>query len=394
MTKNLKHYVFDIPSPNLPLQELSALLDQKYCLSSGLEQELIQHALSVIDMISLVQDQNVRESDFQQFVIHKKFPDNLFEAFRCGDYITAKQIVFSKDWNLNKIDPKLRIYFTLYRKLFHRLDLSLSQNVPVISIPKEDANLEDKSSIYRQLKTLVKKRKYTAAYEFYLMHQYQFQKDTQIVLDLWLRVLYLEQKNQKTALMKQFDQNYQRGDFERAEILLKELENHSETMGIVPNYDYLHQKVEKKKVDIDRDDFVKRMQLYSWGKYYLELGAYEKCISIMDEYIQLDQDQTVKGYFLRGRAKERLKRYQEAKEDYQKAVAIIPYTTIFYRLGFLQFCSYEFEEALHTFQELEARDPFEVKTVYQLKRIYQRLDDREQQGLYHKKYRALKKMDC
>ena len=204
----------------------------------------------------------------------------------------------------------------------------------------------------------------------------------------------MEQRNYQHGMMNQFQKGYESGDYQTAKFALRELEEFAPRTGIVPNYDYLHQKIKVKEMDIWSEDYVRRMQLYSWGKYYFQIQDYEKCIDVMNEYILMDQDRTSKGYYLRGCVFEYLKQYEKAKEDYEHALRIIPCVTYSRRLSCVQMTMQDYKGALQTLLSAEERDPYDENIAYLIMKTYRYLDQEELKKEYRKKYRALKKMDC
>lgn len=392
--KQLEHFVYEVPTKALSIDELKNILNQKLEVASPEEILYLQQALAFIDMLSMVQKGQIRESDFEVFSYTTSWPSNMMEALRNGDYVSAKKIAFSSDWNIKQIEPSLRIYFTLYRKLFHLLELSFANQIPTISISHEEKTAKPEPNSFAKIYTHVKRSRYLKAYEMYLMNQYHFSKDGQVSMDLWLRTLAMEQRNYQHGMMSQFQKSYESGDYQTAKFALRELEDFAPRTGIVPNYDYLHQRIKVKESDIWSEDYVKRMQLYSWGKYYFQIQDYEKCINTMNEYILMDQDRTSKGYYLRGCAFEYLKQYERAKEDYEHAISIIPEVTYSRRLACVQMAMHDYKGALQTLFRAEERDPYDENIAYLIMKAYRYLDEEEVKKEYRKKYRALKKMDC
>lgn len=383
--EKIDDYIFEKILYAEEILNLEKLLLDKIDMAADIEDVVYdEYTLQLIDVFKASKERHLDSSYFGNVCDHDRdIVVNFFEAMKIGDYVTAKNIIMSNKWLEQTKKFNNKKYFILYKKLFSRINKIWTVNSGVTSNSCKlvgDYSVDTSRLTHLGiLKTLVKKRNYVGAYQYYQENlRESFDLELRGYLDILLKFTNNIQTKEMDEIYHLYREAYSKGDFGKARDFLKQYDECVKQSGLNRNVDYHYARVNSLSLEVETSSFVEKEQLYDYAKYCLENGNYKECIEIMNKYILLDQDLSAKGYLLRGRAYEFLKQYSLAKEDYQKSIAIIPEPNAFYRLGRLCVFQENYLEGEKNFLEFEKRRPNRnINNIIALKEIYQLLGDED-----------------
>lgn len=367
---------------------------EKLELLSNSERNYEKHLLEIIETIKNIDDFNLDFNSFETFTyteenIVKKF----LKAISQGDYLEAYQISKDKDWYRETNKSEYSDYLEIYKKMLSQLNKRLENNSKPVKPTESEAQFKENPLLgqLQTLKLLVKKRKFRTAYQFYIENSLEgVSSELDEMLKLSLPFFYRTIKNEAVNIQNAYKQAQSRGDYDKASDYLNEYQEFIKFNDLDRNIDYHKARIAVGKIEIGTPDFVEKEQLYDTAYYYFQNRQFEKAIEVLDKYISKDNDISPKGYFLRGKSYEWLKRFQDAKIDYEKALSIAPEPNIYHRLGKINYYSGDYEKALECFLEYEARRPnLHDTNLEALSNTYQALGQEE----LSKKYKKIIKTD-
>lgn len=142
--------------------------------------------------------------------------------------------------------------------------------------------------------------------------------------------------------------------------------------------DYLFEEIESLSLRSTSDNSFKFSVLYHATFDYLKAGMYQKCINAVKEYVQLESEITVNGYYLMGRAYEELNQLDFALCCYKYVLERSHLADAYRRLGGVYCKIGNYNEALKYHLEYQKRKPLYCnKSLYDLIEVYKKLGDRE-----------------
>lgn len=364
---------------NITLEKLELLSDEQSIYD--------KYLLEIIETLRDADDYNLDYNSFKRFsYTEDNISDRFFKALSQGDYLEAYQISKDEKFYSEMNKKENSAYLELYKKLLFQLNKRIETNSqPVEAVEHQDAFIDN--DLINQLETLRKlfeTGEYKAAYQFYLENSLE---GINSELDELLQVSrkFFDKTIQYDAdkIKCQYKKAINRGDFDKASDYLNKYQEFITKNDLGRNIDYFQARLEKEKLEVNTEDFVEKIQLYDRAIHYMEMEKYEKAIELLDEYIKKDNNLSARGYLSRGRCKEYLKRFYEARADYEKAISIIPEPNAFHRLGKLKFYNEQYEEALNYFLAYEERRPAaNVKNLEALSATYEKLGQTELSDKY------------
>lgn len=367
---------------------------EKIGLSSGNDVKFDKYVVEMLEALRYIDEYNLDHNSFEKFEYSgKNILDNFLEAVSLGDYQEAYQISREEKWYRSLKKSENKDYLIIYKKLLARINKKIEDNSKPIKITVSDESLAENSLLEQleTLKSLVKKRKFMTAYNYYQENQLEgVSGELALILQTFLPFIITTTHNESIEIENSYKSALNRGDYQEATRYINEYEEFIKFNDLDRNIDYHKARITAGKLEIETPDFVEKEQLYDAACYYLQNHQYEKAIEVLDEYISKDNDISSKGYFLRGKSYEWLKRYQDAKNNYESALSIAPEPDVYHRLGKLNYYSGDYEKALECFLEYEARRPNLCDdNLEALGDTYQALGQKE----LSKKYKNLIKVD-
>lgn len=378
------------------INTLETLIKEKLKLCNDNEIIYNNYYLEMLDVLKNIKEKQLVVADFEHFSYNEKnIEKRFFEAISQGDFKEALDIINNTDWYQKTQDSPNRRYFPLYKNLLLNIENQLNQNKKLqTQQDNNDLNLEEDNQIIihlENIRKLIKERKFKEAYLYYQCNNFESISEN-LNQELHVILPFLENSvtKEEQELILEYKKALSREDFDQAEQYLQQLEAWINLNGAYRTIDYYKDRLSSNKKETTTEDFVKKEQLYDAAVYYYYQKKYQESIDLLNEYIEKDQDLSAKGYLLRGRNYEYLKKFKEARENYQKAIAIIPEPNAYHRLGKTSLYNGNQEEALEYFLECEKRKPGNHYTNLQdIYYIYKNLGNEEES----EKYKQLIKMN-
>lgn len=377
------------------IKTIETLIEEKLNLYNEDDEEIIynEYYLEMIEMLKEIKKLGLVKENFEQFTYDgENIEDNFFKAINEGDYISALSIMESKEWYQITENSSNKKYLPLYRNLLINIRNQLNENESSKRKRNNDeCNLpfteKTKLEIHIQnLKQLIQKAKYKEAYFYYQFNDLKgISKEVDSELQVFLPFLDRIITKEKEELTAKYKNALKRGEYDQAQQYLQQLKSWIDYNEPNRSIDYYQARLDSQRKEVITEDFVKKEQLYDAAKYYYKNKEYQESIELLNEYIERDQDLSAKGYLLRGRNYEQLKRFDEAREDYQKAITIIPEPNAYHRLGYTTLYNKNKEEALAYFLEYEKRRPaVHNPNLWPICHIYRELGNNEMSEKYKK----------
>ncbi len=366
------------------LENLKELLQEKAEWNTS-EQVIMYetYALDILDTIEIAKENRLDESYFETYDSQSnQLSTKFLKAIQNGDYVTAYQIITNKNWIDQTKTIENKKYFVLYKKLLSLLNNELNRKEKVIFEEKheESNHIVD---VLEEIWQLTKKYQYKEAYVVSQENALEMSDSLRIVLDTYLPLLQTILSKEIHLYLNQYEENMRRGNFDIATKSLMEYQEFVKRLGLNYELDYYFARLESMQKEANSDCFVQKERLYDYGFYCFEQCEYEKCIEIMNQYIELDHDFSAKGYMLRAEAYRVLDSLEASKKDYEKAISIIPEPTAFQKLGMINIQTGDYELALSNFLEYEKRCPNQsLDNLTFISNSYQHLKDTENQKKY------------
>lgn len=379
------------------LMELHSLLSREMELLSEKQTGVVEendsvymaYAIELIEMCELISKNHLSADYFEKFLYEEKDLVTVFmKAMSLGDYLTASEIIFNDDWLKETKNHLQKKYFIFYKKMLSKMTREFKKQEKIVYSNKEDI-LEESSPAelvhLSRLKNLIKKRDYTNAYQYY---QQYLGKNSSLelkeILDVLLTFVMQVQLSESEENLIQYCLAFDRGDFSKAKSFLDKYKESIQDNGLNRNIDYHYLRIQSMLSEISSSSFVEKEQLYDYAKYLINNKKYQECVEILNEYITMDQDLSAKGYLLRGRALEYLRCFDDAMDDYRKAIDIIPEPNAYYRLGKVCLYQKDYSGAIENLLEYEARRPQrDVRNLLALRDAYKIVGDSENYEKYN-----------
>ncbi len=366
------------------LENLKELLQEKAEWNTS-EQVIMYetYALDILDTIEIAKENRLDESYFETYDSQSnQLSTKFLKAIQNGDYVTAYQIITNENWIDQTKTIENKKYFVLYKKLLSLLNNELNRKEKVIFEEKheESNHIVD---VLEEIWQLTKKYQYKEAYVVSQENALEMSDSLRIVLDTYLPLLQTILSKEIHLYLNQYEENMRRGNFDIATKSLMEYQEFVKRLGFNYELDYYFARLESMQKEANSDCFVQKERLYDYGFYCFEQCEYEKCIEIMNQYIELDHDFSAKGYMLRAEAYRVLDSLEASKKDYEKAISIIPEPTAFQKLGMINIQTGDYELALSNFLEYEKRCPNQsLDNLTFISNSYKNLKDTENQKKY------------
>lgn len=375
-------------------EQLENATIEKIELSSDGDTSYDKHVVEMLEALRNIDEYNLDSNSFERFEYSEKgILEKFLEAVSLGDYQEAYQISKEEKWYQEMKKSENKAYLIIYKKLLARINKKIEDNSKSIEVKLSEEPLEENPLLEHlaTLKVLVKKRKFTTAYNYYQENNLEgIDSELDLILQTFLTFIKTTVHNESIEIESNYKAALNRGDYEEATKNINEYEDFIKFNDLDRNIDYHKARIAAGKIEIDTPDFVEKEQLYDTAYYYFQNRQYEKAIEVLDKYISKDNDISPKGYFLRGKSYEWLKRFQDAKIDYEKALTIAPEPNIYHRLGKINYYSGDYEKALECFLEYEARRPnLHDTNLEALSNTYQALGQED----LSKKYKKIIKTD-
>lgn len=364
---------------NVTLEKLDLLSDEQSIYD--------KYLLEIIDTLKNIDDYNLDYNSFEKFAYtEENITDKFFKALSQGDYLEAYQISQDEKFYSEMNKKENADYLELYQKLLFQLSKHIENNSQPIKEDKHQDAFINNALINQleKLRVLFETGEYKAAYQFYLENSLEgISSELDELLQVSRKFFDKTIQYDADALIYQYKKATNRGDFDKASDYLNNYQEFITKNDLERNIDYHRARLESEKLEVNTKDFVEKSQLHDRAIYYMQMEQYDKAIELLDEYIKKDNDLSARGYLSRGRCKEYLKRFYEARADYEKAISIIPEPNAFHRLGKLKFYNDEYEEALNYFLAYEDRRPAKhMKNLEALSATYEKLGQTELSDKY------------
>lgn len=362
---------------------------EKFALATENETIYDGHILEMIETLRNIQAYNLDENSFETFTYTETdIIEKFMKAISLGDYQAAYEISKDEKWNKEINKSENRDYLLIYKKLLFQINKGIKNNSLPFEYKDIQEPLEEKALLKQlaTLKELVKKRKFTTAYNYYQEQNLEgVSEELDLILQTFLPFIKITVEKESQEIEKDYKKAKNRGDYEGASKLLDEYQEFIKFNDLDRNLDYHRARIISEKAEQATPDFAEKKKLYSTAIGHIQKHQYEEAIKALNEYLKKDNDISAKGYLLRGRCYEYLNKYQEAKNDYEKAISIIPEPNAYYRLGKVNCYIGEFEKAIEYFLEYEARRPeLHEKNLIALRDIYKILGQEELSKKYEK----------
>ncbi len=372
---------------NDDIENIETITNEIIELSSGKNESSNKHILEMLDTLKTIRDYDLDENSFEVFTYsNKDIMSDFCEAIKIGDYQTANALSGEEKWNREVDKNPNRKYLIMYKKLLNQIYWSTKNNSFQKNILESSEEIIHNPVLdsLSELKALIKKRKYLEAYVYYYSHDFtgaspELNQELQVFIPFLLRIV----EKEATRLEKEFKLLKSRGEYQEATQVFKEYKNYLADNYLNRNLDYYEARINSEEKEMLTSDFVEKEQLYDTAMYYGQQREYEKGIDVLTEYILKDNDLSAKGYLLRGRFYERIKKFAEAKADYEKAISIIPEPNAYHRLGKINVYQNEYAEAIKCFLEYEERRPnYHHINMKALSETYKAAGDEESSDKY------------
>lgn len=351
--------------------------------------------LELLDTLKKVRTYKLDKNSFEEFTYDKKsIIENYLEAIKVGDYQTANALSKDREWNQELAKNPNRRYLIMYKRLINQICRSIDINsLPIERELKEEIKKDPTLEALKTLKSLIKKRKYRDAYIY--CNSRDFKENCAFAsqdLQECIQVLFQIVTNEAEKRKKEFKYRKNRGDYQEASECLEAYQEYLENNNLNRNLDYYWARFQSDSKETLSPDFVEKEQLYDRARYYRQMDEYEKGIEVLTEYISKDNDVGAKGYLLRGRLYERIRKFAEAQADYEKAISIIPEPNAYHRLGKIHFYNGKYQEAIECFLEYEKRRlNYHYSNMKALRDSYSAIGDEESSGKYEELIKLFQK---
>lgn len=361
LSKSQKAVIYKKGMKEEDIENLENVTLEKLELFAGTDENYDKHILEMIETLRNITDYNLDNNSFETFsYTETDMIEKFLKAISLGDYKEAYQISREEKWlkEMKKSDNKA--YLIIFKKLLYQINRGIENNSLPIEHTDTQESLEENPLLEQlsTLKLLVKKRKFITAYNYYQEHNLEgISEELDQVLQVFLPFIEKTVKKEACEIEDDYKKASNRGEYDEASKHLDTYQEFIEFNDLNRNIDYHKARIESGKIEIETADFTEKEQLYDAAKYYYHTKQFQKAIEVLDEYIRKDNDISAKGYLLRGRSYERIKKYSEAKSDYEKAISIIPEPNAYHRLGKINYYSGDYQTAVECFLEYEDRRP-------------------------------------
>lgn len=363
--REYKSYIHSVNGENYDAEHLKYVLQRYSNLCEQEELKYVEWAQDLNEMILFVKGNNLSKDYFFKGTItdESHLIDQFMNALQNGDYILAYELVQNQKWLQETSEIPYKMYFILYKRL---LSILMKQFETERDLESSILNYqtEEEKLPYKHLKKLMEsktnRKNLIPAYCYFEKNKALFSEEMAFELDILFAQFFLSQMRQESSLYYCYEKAYFQGNTELASQSLQKYEECIQGTFMARNVDYCYKKIQILEQDMNLSTFGIKARMIDEVKYLLHNNRYQQCLPILDEYIAIDGDLNFIGYFLRGRACERLKKYQEARQDYEKAISICPHPRIFTRLARLCLFHQEYENAMqYAYTSMErTRKPF------------------------------------
>lgn len=315
--------------------------------------------ISLIEIIQILKNQSGSITDYFQTFDLDSTENNIIKRFHFaivnGDYATAFAIINDENLlNRTKADPN-RLYYTAYKKLLWKLNNQLESKKEIEPLDNADIPEDEKEENLQTLILYIKKRDYISAYNLYNEKKSYISDQIKTYADVLLKFMYKQDLKNYQELLNTFKRNYNQGNYKKAKSDLAEFQEYTAGKPINKNLDYYNERISLESIRINKPNYVRLEQLYDLALYKIQQSDYLGCISVLDEYISLDENLSAKGYLLRGNAYVFLGENEKAKDDYLKAISISHEPLAYYNLGKILNNENE-KESMKYYHEYEERN--------------------------------------
>lgn len=360
--------------------KLKKLLEQKISLIH-FSHPIEEYLLNLIETIEkAMDDDTITKSSFARVSTSKEtLLTSYYEAMKYGDYITAYQNILEPSWDSEtKKDPD-KTYLILSKKLLRKLMNTLRHNENIVKMSKQRETKDEftfsKVDQLSRLKQFVKKRDYVGAYIYYIENDLKFDQNNFIMKTLLTFVMNI-QKEEEMSYLRKSRFYYDRGDLENSKKWMDTYKEAISGKALDRDLKYHYRKIELKEKRIDHPQFVLSENIYDRACYYYQQEKYAEALALTTQYTELIDGLSSKGYILAGQIYERLHNLKKAKENYTRAIEIIPAPFAYFRLGRCCLFKKEFSESIENHLAAVACKPgFYARNLNALADTYQSMND-------------------
>lgn len=343
-------------------QSLKAITTKLISLSSDEELASNLHIQHMLDTLESIDESYLDRSSFAEFeYVEESILEKFLKAISLGDYITAHQLTKDKKWYEENQKSPHRSDNLMYRKLLHLISDKLDTPQESFSQESTTDDTIDYSTIdhLRNLKNLLKHRKFTEALEYYQENELgDISDNLNTELEVFLHLLSQPIKREDKELQEKFISSYKTGNLEQAQEDLDNYHKFMEENNITRNTDYYNLRLISLAKEKSTPDFQEKEDLYNQAADYFQKQNYIEACEKLNSYIEKDNDLSAKGYLLRGQCLENLGNFPAAEENYERAISIIPEPSAYHHLGRLYYyCQGNYQAAVDCFLEYEKRKP-------------------------------------
>lgn len=312
--------------------------------------------------------------------------DLFYDALKNGDYLSAEKILSSNQWDIfrDKINgTNLRLLKNLFlymkehmsfvkeenlednllRQKVSQEELMQTEKEAYKLLSEEDKNTYNKIDLLKKVYSLIKHQNYQEALGMIIDSDVHIGED-EFFTDLLGEILLAKEgiKEESHYLFDEFNKALDEHDIKAATTNLTAYSGYLTSKSINRDITYHRKRIDILEKDLKTPNFEEKEKLYSKAleMFYnkREFNNLQKAIELLDQYISLDNDINNKGYVLRARAYEKLKKEKEAKADYKKALTIAPDPISFFSLGKYAYEVGDYERAINYLEKFHAIRPF------------------------------------
>lgn len=271
---NQKSIIYKRQISQEDIENLENATFEKLDLATENEKVYDEHILEMIGTLRKIQDFNLDENSFEAFTYTETgIIEKFLKAISLGDYQTAYQISKDEIWNKEINKSENRDYLLIYKKLLFHINRTIKNN----SLPleyKDNQESLDNNPILEQLATLkklVKKRKFTTAYNYYQEQNLEgVSEELDQILQTLLPFIKTTVSNESIEIEKEFKEAKKRKDYEEASKILERYQEFIKFNDLDRNLDYHKARIVSEKAEQTLVDFAEKEELYNTAIGYLQ----------------------------------------------------------------------------------------------------------------------------
>lgn len=201
-----------------------------------------KHIVEMLETLRNIDIYNLDNNSFEKFEYSEQDILNQFlAAINLGDYQEAYRISREEKWYHALKKSENKDYLIIYKKLLSRINRKIEDNsIPVKTIISE-VPLEEKTLIEQlaTLKTLVKKREYVKAYNYYQENELEgISAELDLILQTFFPFIIKTVENQSIEIENEYKDALNREDYEAATKYLTDYENFIQLYNLDRNINY------------------------------------------------------------------------------------------------------------------------------------------------------------